>query len=122
MPADADRCPTMAAMAATSRIRSDEQPAQLGLRERKKLKTRVAIRGAAYRLISEQGYEATSVEQIAEAAEVSPSTVFRYFPAKEDAAALIPQSRRTSPLPHATPSPSGSSRSGSSCPLTFSRP
>ncbi|MFJ5221677.1 TetR/AcrR family transcriptional regulator [Streptomyces sp. NPDC088400] len=71
-------------MAATSRIRSDEQPAQLGLRERKKLKTRIAIRGAAYRLISEQGYEATTVEQIAEAAEVSPSTVFRYFPAKED--------------------------------------
>ncbi|MFE0174478.1 TetR/AcrR family transcriptional regulator [Streptomyces sp. NPDC059002] len=57
---------------------------QLGLRERKKLKTRVAIREATYRLIQEQGYEATTVEQIAEAAEVSPSTVFRYFPTKED--------------------------------------
>lgn len=57
---------------------------QLGLRERKKLKTRVAIREATYRLIREQGYEATTVEQIAEAAEVSPSTVFRYFPTKED--------------------------------------
>ncbi|MFV0128087.1 TetR/AcrR family transcriptional regulator [Streptomyces sp. HMX112] len=56
----------------------------LGLRERKKLKTRAAIRRATYRLIAEQGYEATTVEQIAEAAEVSPSTVFRYFPAKED--------------------------------------
>ncbi|MFD6437511.1 TetR/AcrR family transcriptional regulator [Streptomyces venezuelae] len=55
-----------------------------GLRERKKLKTRLAIRDATYRLIREQGYEATTVEQIAEAAEVSPSTVFRYFPAKED--------------------------------------
>src|SRR5262249_45886642 len=32
----------------------------------------------------EQGYEATTVEQIAEAAEVSPSTYFRYFPTKED--------------------------------------
>ncbi|GGU36613.1 TetR/AcrR family transcriptional regulator [Streptomyces lavendofoliae] len=56
----------------------------MGLRERKKLKTRVAIRRATHRLIADQGYEATTVEQIAEAAEVSPSTVFRYFPAKED--------------------------------------
>ncbi|OEJ53234.1 TetR/AcrR family transcriptional regulator [Streptomyces agglomeratus] len=59
-------------------------PRRPGLRERKKLKTRVAIRTATYRLIAEQGYEATTVEQIAEAAEVSQSTVFRYFPAKED--------------------------------------
>ncbi|MEU9762703.1 TetR family transcriptional regulator [Streptomyces sp. NPDC047985] len=56
----------------------------MGLRERKKLKTRMAIRRAAYRLIAEQGYEATTIEQIAEAAEVSPSTVCRYFAAKED--------------------------------------
>jgi AcrR family transcriptional regulator len=58
--------------------------AQLGLRERKKIKTRTAIRDATYALIEEQGYEATTVEQIAERAEVSPSTVFRYFPTKED--------------------------------------
>lgn len=58
--------------------------APLGLRERKKLKTRRAIRAAAFRLFGEQGYEATTVDQIAELAEISPSTFFRYFPAKED--------------------------------------
>ncbi|WP_019889046.1 TetR family transcriptional regulator [Streptomyces purpureus] len=56
----------------------------LSLRERKKLKTRLAIRRATYRLLATQGYDATTVEQIAEAAEVSPSTVVRYFPVKED--------------------------------------
>jgi len=55
-----------------------------GLRERKKIKTRRAIRAAMYALVEEQGYEATTVEQIAERADVSPSTVFRYFPTKED--------------------------------------
>jgi AcrR family transcriptional regulator len=55
-----------------------------GLRERKKAKTRAAIREHAMRLFEEQGYAATTVDQIAEAAEVSPSTFFRYFPAKED--------------------------------------
>ncbi|MVO83443.1 TetR family transcriptional regulator [Streptomyces sp. p1417] len=59
-------------------------PEPLGLRERKKLRTRIAIRDATYGLIREQGYEATTVEQIAAAADVSPSTVFRYFPTKED--------------------------------------
>lgn len=57
---------------------------QLGLRERKKIKTRMAIRAATYELIEDQGYDATTIEQIAERAEVSQSTVFRYFPTKED--------------------------------------
>lgn len=59
------------------------EPAQ-GLRERKKAKTRAAIQEHAVRLFCRQGYDATTVEQIAEAAEVSTSTVFRYFPTKED--------------------------------------
>ncbi len=56
----------------------------LSLRERKKAKTRAAIQQHALRLFQEHGYSATSVEQIADAAEISPSTFFRYFPTKED--------------------------------------
>ena len=61
----------------------ENQPAT-SLRERQKAKTRAAIQHEALRLFGEHGYEATTIEQIARAAEVAPSTCFRYFPAKED--------------------------------------
>ena len=57
---------------------------QLGLRERKKRRTRETIVAVATRLFVEQGYDATTTSQIAEAAEVSPSTFFKYFPTKAD--------------------------------------
>lgn len=55
-----------------------------GLRERKRLETLHRIQEEALRLFDEQGYDATTIEQIAEAAGVSPSTFYRYFPVKED--------------------------------------
>jgi AcrR family transcriptional regulator len=64
-------------------LSSDHQPT-IGLRERKKAKTMESIQKHAMRLFREKGYNETTIEQIAEAAEVSPSTFFRYFPTKED--------------------------------------
>ncbi|MGA2514752.1 MAG: TetR family transcriptional regulator [Candidatus Limnocylindrales bacterium] len=61
-----------------------DEPPRPGLRERKKARTRALIQEQALRLFRDRGYEETSVEDIAEAAEVSPSTVFRYFPTKPD--------------------------------------
>jgi AcrR family transcriptional regulator len=57
---------------------------QLGLRERKKLRTREAISNAAIELFLAAGFDQVSVTQVAEAAEVSRRTLFAYFPTKED--------------------------------------
>ncbi|GGL22712.1 acyl-CoA-like ligand-binding transcription factor [Nocardia jinanensis] len=55
-----------------------------GLRERKKQRTRLAIQEQALALFGRDGYENTTIKQIAAAAEVSERTFFRYFPTKED--------------------------------------
>jgi AcrR family transcriptional regulator len=66
-----------------------EVPGHAGLRQRKKEESRRAIEDAAWELFAEKGYEETSINDIAERADVAPRTYFRYFPSKE--AVMYPQ-------------------------------
>jgi AcrR family transcriptional regulator len=69
-------------MAGVETVHGDEQ--ELGLRERKKQRTRETIARVALELFGEHGFHETTIKQIADAADVSPRTVSAYFPVKEE--------------------------------------
>ncbi len=79
----------MAAAGSPRPARPDGQPIPaIGLRERKKQKTREAIQRVAMQLFVKNGYDETTIEEIATAVEISPSTFFNYFATKEDVVML----------------------------------
>jgi AcrR family transcriptional regulator len=66
----------------TARHPLDEPPRSL--RERRRIRTRRTIQAHALRLFADKGFQATTIEEIAAAAEMAPRTFFRYFPTKEE--------------------------------------
>lgn len=82
--------------ATTSPAVSDSPPpAEQGRRERKKLQTRQALIDAALELFERQGFDATTVEQITDAVDLSRRTFNRYFTTKEDVVMAVELSTRT---------------------------
>lgn len=69
------------------------EPIPHGLRERKKIETRLTLAREAMRLIEERGYAATTVDDIADAANVSRRTFFRYFRSKDEVFIVDPEGK-----------------------------
>ncbi|SFJ67873.1 DNA-binding transcriptional regulator, AcrR family [Amycolatopsis sacchari] len=78
-----------------------------GLRERKKHRTREMLIDAAQELFCANGFEATTVDEIAAAVDVSPRTFFRYFTSKEDVALAFADEQITAMLDRFAAQPAG---------------
>src|SRR5690606_14679136 len=93
-PSDADARPDLRALA--SALEGD--PAEQGLRERKKRARRAALIDAAQRLVAKNGLDAVTVELISAEAGVSPRTFFNYFESKDDAVLAAEDSGLSEPV------------------------